>query len=75
MFNNWLNIIFYWCVNFLENISIAMGVTYEALNVWLFVVMVPAVLGISMAINLYFLFRKKIRNKFFKDDMKTKSPF
>jgi hypothetical protein len=52
-----------------------MGVTYEALNVWLFVVMVPAVLGVSMAINLYFIFRKKIRNKFFKDDMKTKSPF
>jgi len=57
MHNNWINIIFDWCVNFLVNVASAIGVTYEALNVFIFVVMVPAVIGISIAINLYFIWK------------------
>ena len=38
MNNNWINIIFDWCVNFLVNVSSAIGVTYEALNVFIFVI-------------------------------------
>ena len=55
MDNTWINVIFDWCVNFLVNIASAIGVTYEALNVFIFVIMVPTVIGISMAINLYFI--------------------
>ena len=57
MDNTWINIIFDWCVNFLMNVASAIGTTYEALNVWIFVIIVPVVLGISMAINLYFIWK------------------
>ena len=57
MDNTWINIIFDWCVNFLVNVASAIGVTYEALNVFIFVIMVPTVIGISMAINLYFVWK------------------
>jgi heme/copper-type cytochrome/quinol oxidase subunit 2 len=33
------------------------GVTYEALNVWVFVIIVPVVLVISLAVNIYFLWK------------------
>ena len=62
MHNNWINIIFDWCVNFLVNVASAIGVTYEALNVFIFVIMVPAVIGISIAINLYFIW-KSVRHE------------
>ena len=57
MDNTWINIIFDWCVNFLVNVASAIGVTYEALNVFIFVIMVPTVIGISMAINLHFIWK------------------
>ena len=57
MHNNWINIIFDWCVNFLVNVASAIGVTYEALNVFIFVIMVPTAIGVSMAINLYFIWK------------------
>ena len=62
MDNTWINIIFDWCVNFLVNVASAIGVTYEALNVFIFVIMVPAVIGISIAINLYFIW-KSVRHE------------
>ena len=62
MDNNWINIIFDWCVNFLVNFANAIGITYEALNVFIFVIMVPAVIGISIAINLYFIW-KSVRHE------------
>ena len=62
MHNNWINIIFDWCVNFLMNVASAIGVTYEALNVFIFVIMVPAVIGLSIAINLYFIW-KSVRHE------------
>ena len=33
------------------------GVTYEALNVWVFLIIVPLSLVISVAINFYFLWK------------------
>ncbi len=62
MDNNWINIIFDWCVNLLVNFVNAIGVTYEALNVFIFVIMVPAVIGLSIAINLYFIW-KSVRHE------------
>ena len=63
MNNTWINIIFDWCVNFLMNVASAIGTTYEALNVWIFVIIVPVILGISMAINLCFIW-KSVRHKY-----------
>ena len=55
MNSNWINTIFDWCVNFLMNVAAAIGTTYEALNVWVFVIIIPAAMGISILMNLYFI--------------------
>lgn len=36
-----MNSIFYWCVHILQHYSKILGMTYEALNVWLFVFLEP----------------------------------
>ena len=51
----WIENTFDWCVNILLNAADTIGVTYEALNVWVFVIIVPVVLVISLALNVYFL--------------------
>ena len=55
MDKNWIENTFDWCVNILLNAADTIGVTYEALNVWVFVIIVPVVLVISLALNVYFL--------------------
>ncbi len=55
MNNNLIITIFDWCVNFLMNVATALGTTYEALNVWIFVILIPAAMGISILMNLYFI--------------------
>ena len=55
MNSNWIITIFDWCVNFLMNVATALGTTYEALNVWIFVILIPAAMGISILMNLYFI--------------------
>ena len=50
----WIENTFDWCVNILLNAADTIGVTYEALNVWVFVIIVPVVLVISLALNVYF---------------------
>ena len=51
----WIENTFDWCVNILLNAADTIGVTYEALNVWVFVIIVPVFLVISLALNVYFL--------------------
>ena len=51
----WIENTFDWCVNILLNAADTIGVTYEALNVWVFVIIVPVILVISLALNVYFL--------------------
>ena len=53
----WIENTFDWCVNILLNAADTIGVTYEALNVWVFVIIVPVVLVISLAVNIYFLWK------------------
>jgi hypothetical protein len=53
----WVNTTFEWCVEFLKYLAQTLGTTYEALNVWLFVVILPVVLLISLIINLYFVLK------------------
>ena len=61
--NSHLIIIIYdWCVNFLMNVAAAIGTTYEALNVWIFVIIIPAAMGISILMNLYFIW-KSVRHE------------
>ena len=57
MDSTWIRNTFDWCVNILLSGADTIGVTYEALNVWVFVIIVPVVLVISLAINIYFLWK------------------
>ena len=63
MNSNLINTIFDWCVNFLMNVATAIGTSYEALNVWIFVIIIPAAMGISILMNLYFIW-KSVRHEF-----------
>ena len=58
----WIENTFDWCVNILLNAADTIGVTYEALNVWVFVIIVPVVLVISLALNVYFLWESGQRD-------------
>jgi hypothetical protein len=44
------------------NVATAIGTTYEALNVWIFVIIIPAAMGISILMNLSFIW-KSIRHE------------
>ena len=57
MDSTWIRNTFDWCINILLSAADTIGVTYEALNVWVFVIIVPAVLVISLAVNIYFLWK------------------
>lgn len=48
------NTVFYWCVKILEIYSAKLGMTYEELNVWLFVIIYPILFIILLAYGLYF---------------------
>ena len=62
MNSNWINTIFDWCVNFLMNVATDIGTSYEALNVLIFVIIIPAAMGISILMNLYFIW-KSVRHE------------
>jgi hypothetical protein len=56
---HWIDAIFDWCVIFLYNFATLLGITYEEINVWLFVIILPLALIISIALNLILLWRRK----------------
>ena len=39
------------------NVATAIGTIYEALNVWIFVIIIPVAMGIPMLMNLYFIWK------------------
>lgn len=47
----WIDAVFDWCVYLLFDIAAVLGITYEEINVWLFVILGPVVLIISLALN------------------------
>ena len=46
-----IDIIFDWCVLFLIKTANQLGISYEEINVWLFVIILPLVLLISLLMN------------------------
>ena len=59
----WVDITFDWCVNFLYKIASLLGLSYEEINIWLFVVIGPILLFISIFLNFYFYKKVKKLNK------------
>lgn len=51
----WVDVTFNWCVRLLYEIAGWLGITYEEINVWLFVVIVPIALILSLTLNMFFI--------------------
>ena len=56
-----IDLIFYFCVKLLQHLAALLGTTYEAVNVWIFVVGYPIVLLVSVMLNMYLI--GKVRSK------------
>ena len=50
----WIDVTFDWCVRLLYEVAGWIGITYEEINVWLFVIILPLFLLISGILNLVF---------------------
>ena len=50
----WIDITFDWCVNLLYKIADLLGISYEEINIWLFLIIGPISLLISIFLNYYF---------------------
>jgi hypothetical protein len=59
----WIDITFDYCVRLLYQVADIMGITYEEINVWLFVIITPALMLISLMLNLYFILQLNRKNK------------
>ena len=44
-----------WCIRFLYKASDYLGMSYEEINVWIFVIIIPIVLMISLSTNISFI--------------------
>ena len=55
----WVDITFNWCVKFLHIVADLFGITYEEINIWLFVIIGPLLFLVSICLNYYFY--KKIK--------------
>ncbi len=53
----WIDIIFNWCVYLLYDAALLLGISYEEINVWLFVFILPLILVTSLTLN-YLMWRK-----------------
>ena len=59
----WIDITFDWCVKFLYMVANLLGITYEEINIWLFLIIGPISLFISIFLNYYFYKKAKILKK------------
>ena len=55
----WIDTTFDWCVRFLYIVADLLGITYEEINIWLFVIIGPLFFFISIFLNYYFLKKTK----------------
>ena len=53
----WVEGTFDWCVYALFDLADLLGITYEEINVWLFVVALPLALALSLSANYLLLLR------------------
>lgn len=48
----WVDAVFNFCVRLLYEVASLLGTSYEAINVWLFVFLMPTLLLISLTANI-----------------------
>lgn len=59
----WIDITFDWCVRLLYSVANAIGITYEEINVWLFVIILPVILLASLSLNIWLILGKNDKSK------------
>jgi hypothetical protein len=60
---DWVDIVFNWCVHLLYDWATFFGISYEEINIWVFIVIWPAI-TLAMAVWILVLLRKIRRLKF-----------
>ena len=55
----WEDITFDWFVKFLHKVADLFGITYEEINIWLFVIIGPLFFLMSISLNYYFYKKTK----------------
>ena len=55
----WIDAVFDWCVRLLYEVAGLMGITYEEINVYLFVIIGPLALLASLALNIFLIAEKR----------------
>ena len=45
---NWIDVIFRYCVVLLVNVAKALGISYEALNIWVFIIIQPMIIVVLL---------------------------
>lgn len=58
----WIDVIFRYCVVLLVEMAKYLGISYEELNIWLFIIILPGLLLLSFVLNIY-LIKKLKRNQ------------
>ena len=53
----WIDVVFNYCVRLLYEIAGVIGMTYEEINVYLFVIVGPVLLIASVGLNIYLIIR------------------
>ena len=59
---DWIDLTFDFCVRLLYEMASAIGITYEEINVWPFVIALPLLLAFSLALNLWLLCFRQRKN-------------
>ena len=59
----WVDVTFDWCVEFLYQMAYALGITYEEINVGLFVIIGPCLLIVSICLNAFLIVRQARRRR------------
>ena len=57
----WIDITFDWSVNLLYKVAGLLGISYEEINIWLFVIIGPISLLISIFLIIIFIKNKKLK--------------
>ena len=55
----WVDNTFDWCVKFLRIVADLLSITYEEINIWLFVIIGPLFFLMSICLNYYFYKKTK----------------
>ena len=59
----WIDLVFNWCVRLLYEVAGLMGITYEEINVYLFVILGPLAFLASLALNIYLIYHRSLLHR------------